>query len=294
VKLGLHINDFAWPVAPDRLGPTVAEIAQAAEAAGFDRIAVMDHVWQHPYAGGGPEGPVLEGYAMLAFLAAHTGRVKLLALATPASYRHPGMLAKTVTTLDVLSGGRAWLGIGAGDYEEEARGLGIPYPPLAQRYELLEEAVQVCLRMWSGECGDERPFVGKHVRLERPLNGPQSLTRPHPPILIAGSGERRTLPLVARYADACNLRPSPEVPQWLDALRRLCEAEGRDYGRIEKTVAFRFDPGEGGAKVSELIGQLRWLAGMGIETVFGRVIDDHRIAPIELMGREVIPAVADL
>jgi alkanesulfonate monooxygenase SsuD/methylene tetrahydromethanopterin reductase-like flavin-dependent oxidoreductase (luciferase family) len=204
------------------------------------------------------------------------------------------MLAKTVTTLDVLSGGRAWLGIGAGDYEEEARGLGIPYPPLAARYELLEDAIEVCLRMWSGDQGDEQPYQGRHVRLERPLNLPQALTRPHPPILIAGSGERKTLPLVARYADACNIRPTPEIPRQLDLLRRLCEDEARDYDAIAKTAPFRFDVGEGGAKVGELIARLRWLAGMGIETVFGRVVDDYRIAPIEVMGREVIPAVADL
>lgn len=181
----------------------------------FAAIAVMDHVWRHPMMGGA-EGPVLEGYAALAFLAAHTSRAKLLALATPASYRHPGLLAKTVTTLDVVSGGCAWLGIGAGDYEAEARGLGIPYPPLAERYEPLEDAVRVCRRMWSGEQGDERPFAGIPARLERPLNLPHCLSRPHPPILIGESGERRTLPLVARYGDACNLRPSPEIPRQLD------------------------------------------------------------------------------
>jgi len=293
VKLGLHLNDFAWPIPPDQYGPTLAAVAGAAEDAGFAAIAVMDHVWQHPMMGGA-EGPVLEAYATLSDLAAHTRRVALLALATPASYRHPGMLAKTVTTLDVLAGGRAWLGIGAGDYEAEARGLGIPYPPLADRYRLLEDAIEVCLRMWSGERGDERPYQGEHVRLERPLNLPQSLTRPHPPILIAGSGEKRTLPLVARYADACNLRPSPEIPRWLELLRGYCAAAGRDYGAIAKTAPFLFDPGPDGAKVGELVGRLRWLAGMGIEMVFGRVVGDHRITPIEVMGREVIPAVAEL
>jgi F420-dependent oxidoreductase-like protein len=290
----LHINDFAWPVAPDRLGATVAEIAQAGEAAEFDTIAVMDHVWQHPYGGGGPEGPVLECYATLAYVAAQTSRAKLLALATPVSYRFPGMLAKTMTTLDVLSGGRAWLGIGVGDYEEEARGLGIPYPPLAERYELLEETLQVCLRMWSGEHGDDRPYHGEYVQLERALNAPQSLTRPHPPILIAGSGERRTLPLAARYGDACNIRPGPQIPETLEVLRRLCEAERRDYDAIVKTCPYRFEVGENGEKVGELIEQLRGFAAMGIETVYGRVVDDYRITPIEIMGREVIPAVADV
>src|SRR5207249_4462379 len=161
-------------------------------------------------------------------------------------------LGKAVTTLDVLSGGRAMLGIGAGDYPEEAEGLGLPFPPLGERYELLEETVQACLRMWHGDQGDERPFRGKHVRMERPLNVPQSLSRPHPPILIAGSGERRTLPLVAKYADACNLPPSPAIPQKLELLRRLCEQEGRDYDAIEQTAPFGFDVGEGGAKADEL------------------------------------------
>jgi F420-dependent oxidoreductase-like protein len=293
VKLALHINDFAWPVAPDTLGATLAEVASAAEAAGFDALAVMDHVWGHPMMGGA-EQPVLECYATLAYLAAHTSRVRLLALATPASYRVPGMLAKTVTTLDVLSGGRAWLGIGAGVYEAEAVGLGIPYPPLAERYALLEDTLQVCLRMWSGERGDERPFDGARTHLERPLNLPQSLTRPHPPILIAGSGERRTLPLVARYGDACNIRPGPDIPRQLEVLRQLCEAEGRDYDAIEKTCPWRFDVGDNGSKVNELIEQLRGFAGLGIQTVYGQVVDAHRVTPLEVMGREVLPAVAAL
>jgi F420-dependent oxidoreductase-like protein len=292
MKLGFQINEFKWRGGAERMGPTLAHMGQAAEAAGFDSIAAMDHVWQSSYMGG-IEGPVLECYSTLSYLAAATQRIKLLALATPPSYRYPGMLAKTVTTLDVLSGGRAWLGMGAGDYEAEARGLGLPYPSTSERFELLEETVQICLRMWHGEQGDERPFAGNHVHLERPLNLPQSLTRPHPPILIAGSGERKTLRLVARYADACNLPPTPQVPHKLDVLRRHCEAEGTDCDAIEKTAAFRFDVGNA-AKVEELIGQLRWLAGMGIETVFGWVINADQIAPIEIMGRDVIPVIADL
>jgi alkanesulfonate monooxygenase SsuD/methylene tetrahydromethanopterin reductase-like flavin-dependent oxidoreductase (luciferase family) len=215
-------------------------------------------------------------------------------MATAAPYWQPVLLAKTVTTLDVLSGGRAWLGIGAGDYEEEARGSGLPFPPLKERYERLEEMLQICLRMWHGEQGDERPFEGKHYRIERPLNLPQSLTRPHPPILIAGSGEQRTLRLVSRYADACNLRPGPEIPKKLEILSQHCKAEGRDYDTIEKTCMFAFDVGEDGSKVGELIGQLRWLAGMGIQTVLGVIPQVYQITPLEIIGREVIPAVADL
>src|SRR6266536_5296178 len=219
MKLVLGLNDFSWPQGARQLGPTLVRIAQAAEAAGFDRISNVDHVWQSHYLGG-PEHEVPSCYPTLTYLAAHTSRIKLLALATARPYWHPVLLAKTVTTLDVLSGGRAWLGIGAGDYEEEARGSGLPFPPLKERYERLEEMLQICLRMWHGEQGDERPFEGKHYRIQRPLNLPQSLRRPHPPILIAGGGEQKTLRLVARYADACNLRPGPEIPKKLDS--RLC------------------------------------------------------------------------
>lgn len=293
MKLGLHLNSFTWPVDDRCIASTIVDIAQAAEQAEFEFIAVMDHVWQDAVWMGGAEQPVLECYGTLAYIAAHTSHARLMALASPATYRFPGMLAKTVTTLDVLSGGRAWLGIGVGDYEKEARGLGIPFPSLVERYELLEETIHVCLRMWSGERGDERPLNLKHFRLQRPLNLPQSIVRPHPPILIAGSGEKRTLPLVARFGDACNIRPGPDMPHKLDRLRKLCVAEGRDYEAIERTCPWRFDVGEDGSKVGELIDQLRGLADLGIQTVFGQVVGDHRISPIEIIGREVIPAIAD-
>ena len=292
MKLGLQLNSFDWNGGPERFAGTLAKIARAAEEAGFDRIGVSDHLWQHPIMGG-PDADEPECYTTLAFLAANTGRAKLTAMVTGVHFRHPAVLVKTVTTLDILSGGRAWLGIGSGHYEEEARGLGIPFPPQRERFEMLEEAVQICLKMWSGERGDDCPFEGKHYKLERPLNLPQSLTRPHPPIMIAGDGEKKTLRLVARYADACSLRPGPEIPRKLGILRRHCEAEGRDYGSIEKTCAFAFDVGEGGEKVEELIGHLRWLAGMGVETVIGMVPGVDQIRPLVTIGREVIPAVAD-
>jgi F420-dependent oxidoreductase-like protein len=291
MKLGLQLNSFDWAGGAERFGATLTEIARTAEDAGFERIAVADHVWQHPMMGG-PEANEPECYATLAFLAARTERVGLGAMVSGVHFRYPAVLVKAVTTLDVLSGGRAWLGIGSGHYEEETRGLGIPFPPQRVRFEMLEEAIQIALRMWSGEHGDERPFEGKHYHLERPLNLPQSLTRPHPPIMIAGDGEKKTLRLVARYADACSLRPSPEIPRKLDVLRRHCEEEGRDYEEIEKTCAFAFDVGERGEKAGELIGQLRWLAGMGVETVIGMVPNVDRISPIEVIGSEVIPAVA--
>jgi alkanesulfonate monooxygenase SsuD/methylene tetrahydromethanopterin reductase-like flavin-dependent oxidoreductase (luciferase family) len=293
VKLGLHIPQMTWEGGAPRLGPLLGEVVEATEAAGFDAITLADHVWVHPIIGG-PIGNHLESYTTLGFIAAHTKRARLLALATAAPYRPAGLLAKIVTTLDVLTGGRAMLGIGSGDYQEEADGLGLPFPAAARdRFDLLEETVQACLEMWAGEHGSEAAFAGKHVRLGRALNVPQSLSRPHPPILIAGSGEKRTLPLVARYGDACNIRPTPEIPRQLDLLRRLCEEEGRDFDAIEKTAPFAFDVGEDGSKAGEVVERLRWLAGMGIETVFGWVVGVDKIKPIEIMGREVIPEVAE-
>jgi F420-dependent oxidoreductase-like protein len=292
MKLGLQLNSFDWAGGTARFADTLVEIARAAEVAGFDRIGVADHLWQHPIMGG-PVANQPECYAMLSFVAANTERVGLTAMVSGVHARHPAVLVKAVSTLDVLSGGRAALGIGSGHYEEEARGLGVPFPPQSERFEMLEEAVQIALRMWSGESGDERSFEGRHYRLERPLNLPQSLSRPHPPIMIAGDGERKTLRLVARYADACSLRPIPEIPKKLDVLRRHCEVEGRDYDKIEKTCAFAFDVGDDGKKVDDLIEQLRWLAGMGIETVIGMVPNVDRIKPLEIIGREVVPAMAD-
>jgi F420-dependent oxidoreductase-like protein len=292
MKLGLQLNSFDWTGGPTRFAATLVEIARAMEEAGFDRMGVADHLWQHPIMGG-PVANEPECYTILSFVAASTERVNLTAMVSGVHFRHPAVLVKAVTTLDVLSGGRAALGIGSGHYEEEARGLGIPFPPQRERFEMLEEAVQIALRMWSGESGDERPFEGKHYHLGRPLNLPQSLTRPHPPIMIAGDGEQKTLRLVARYANACSLRPRPEIPKKLDVLRRHCETEGRDYDEIEKTCAFAFDVGEGGEKAGELIEQLRWLSGMGVETVIGVVPNVDRITPLEIIGREVVPAVAD-
>jgi F420-dependent oxidoreductase-like protein len=293
MRLGVQLNSFDWSGGPGRFGRNLADIGTIAEEAGFDRIGVADHVWQHPIMGG-PEADEPECYSTLTFLAANTQRVKLTGMVSGVHFRHPAVLVKTVTTLDVLSGGRACFGVGSGHYEEETLGLGIPFPPQRERFEMLEETVQIALRMWNGERGDERPFEGKHYRLERPLNLPQSISRPHPPIMIAGDGERKTLRLVARYADACSLRPGPQVPGKLDVLRRHCEEEGTDYDSIEKTCAFAFDVGERGEKVEELIGQLRWLSEMGIETVIGFVPRVDRISPLEIIGREVIPAVANL
>lgn len=294
MKLGLHIPDSNWRGGPEALGGLLPEIVGRAEEAGFDLISVADHLWVHPIIGGPLKGH-LEAYTTLGYIAAHTRKVRLLALATAAPYRSAGLLAKAVTTLDVLSGGRAMLGIGSGDYEEEARGLGLAFPDTAgARADVLDETVRACLEMWEGERGSEKAFAGEHVKLGRALNLPQSLSRPHPPILIAGSGEKRTLPLVARYGDACNIRPSPQIPRQLELLRRLCSEAGTDYDAIEKTAPFFFDVGEDGSRAGEVVAKLRWLGSMGIETVFGWVVGVDKITPLEVMGREVIPAISQI
>jgi alkanesulfonate monooxygenase SsuD/methylene tetrahydromethanopterin reductase-like flavin-dependent oxidoreductase (luciferase family) len=183
------------------------------------------------------------------------------------------------------------LGIGAAWNEEESRGLGLFFPSTKERFERLEEALQICLQMWSD---DDGPYRGEHYQLERTLNSPQALSRPHPPILIGGAGEKKTLRMVAQYADACNIFDSPELGRKLDVLREHCDRLGRDYDAIEKTVPFGFDVGERGEKAGEVVGQLRWLASLGVETVIGWVVGVDLITPLEIMGREVIPAAADL
>jgi F420-dependent oxidoreductase-like protein len=293
VKLVVHLADFGWPVDPAELPALLADVAALSEAGGFDGIAVGDHLWQHPIMGG-PQGACLEAYSTLAYLAAHTQSVRLMTVATGVHLRYPAVLAKTVTTLDVLSGGRAWLGIGSGHYEEECIGLGVPFPPLRERFELLEDALEMCVRMWSGDHGDDRPFDGHHVHAGRLLNLPQSRQRPHPPILVAGDGERRTLPLVARYGDACSLRPTPEIPRKLDVLRRACDEAGTDFDRIERTCAYAVRADDGGTATRELLGQLQWLAGLGIYTVILRVDGLEQRRPLELLARDVVPVAADM
>jgi F420-dependent oxidoreductase-like protein len=288
VKLGIQIPDFTWAGGPEQLGATLATVARTADDAGFEHIMVMDHFFQIKSVGPS-EHEMLEAYTTLGFLAAHTSRARLGTLVTGAIYRYPGILAKIITTLDVLSGGRAWLGIGAGWNEEESRGLGIPFPPVAERFEQLEETLQICLQMWAG---DESPYHGKHFHLERPLNSPQALTKPHPPIMIGGGGEKKTLRLVAKYAQACNLFGGPELGHKLDVLREHCEREGRDYDEIEKTAYFQFDVGEKGEKTAETIDALGRLSEQGIQTAIGGVVGVSSITPLEVIGNEVIPAVA--
>jgi len=290
VRIGLQIPDFNGAGGAQQLGRGLAAVARTADDAGFDSIGVMDHFFQIGVIGP-PDQDMLEAYTTLGYLAACTSRARLLTLVTGVIYRHPGILAKIVTTLDVLSGGRAWLGIGAAWDEEESRGLGVPFPPVAERFERLEEALQICLQMWQG---NESPYRGKHYDLDRPLNRPQAVTSPHPPIMIGGSGERKTLRLVARYAQACNLFPGPQLPRKLDVLRAHCEAVGRDYDEIEKTVIYRFDVGERGERAAEITDQLGAFAELGISMAIGGLAGVWSLQPLEVMGSEVIPAVASL
>jgi F420-dependent oxidoreductase-like protein len=290
MRLGLHISDFTWDGGPSDLRRQLGEVAARAEEAGYDRVSVMDHVWQIAHLGP-PEHEMLEAYTTLGFLAAKTERVKLLTVVTAVVYRDPGLLAKAVTTLDVLSGGRAMLGIGAAWNEEESRGLGLFFPSTAERFERLEEALQICKQMWSD---DESPYAGKHYRLERTLSSPQPLSRPHPPILIGGAGERKTLRLVAQYADACNIFDTPELGHKLQVLRDHCERLGRDCDEIEKTAQLRFDLGPRGEHVERTIEHLHELADLGIQVAHGALVNVSKPGTLELMAERVIPAVAAL
>jgi F420-dependent oxidoreductase-like protein len=290
VKLGLHVPDFTYPGGPPQLASDLKNIATTAEDVGFSRVSVMDHLWQI-----GPIGPVehemLEAYTTLGFLAACTSRVELVAWVTAVVYREPGLLAKEITTLDVLSEGRAILGIGAAWNIAEAHGLGLPFPPTAERFERLEEALQICLQMWSD---DDSPYRGKHYTLERTLNSPQPLRRPHPPILIGGAGEKKTLRLVAQYADACNLFVSPELERKLDILRGHCADVGRDYDSIEKTVMYPLDLGTDGANADRILDDLARLAALGIAHAHSSVANVSTLRPLEMIGERIIPQAAKL
>ncbi len=289
MQVGLHVSSFTWPGGAP-LRDDLIRVAAAAEEQGFAKLSVMDHVWQISHHGP-PEQEMLEAYTTLGFLAGRTERIELLAWVTAVVYRDPGLLAKAVTTLDVLAGGRAWLGIGAAWNDQEAKGLGLFFPPLGERFERLEETLQICLQMWRD---DDRPYEGRHYGLARTLNSPQSLTRPHPPIMIGGGGERKTLRLVAQYAQACNLFPGPDLDHKLDVLRRHCDDIGRDYDDIQKTVIAPLDPGHDGEHVDELVGRMRGLAALGITHYHGSVPDAAAIRPLELLGQRVIPTAATL
>jgi len=288
MELGLHVSSFTWPGGPTRIASDLTNVAAAAEANGFAKLSVMDHVWQIGHIGP-PELDMLEAYTTLGYLAARTSRIKLLAWVTAVVYRDPGLLAKAVTTLDVLSEGRAYLGIGAAWNSEEAEGLGLFFPPTAERFERLEEALEICLQMWRG---DDAAFHGQHYTLARTLNSPPALSKPHPPILIGGGGEKKTLRLVAKYAQACNLFAAPDLAHKLHVLREHCTDVGRDYDEIEKTVMGPLDPGSNGENVDKLLDTMRDMAALGITHYHGSVPNAAAIAPLEILGKQVVPEAA--
>jgi F420-dependent oxidoreductase-like protein len=288
VKLGLHYWNYSIPSDPAEMAATLSETARIADEAGFSGFSVMDHYFQMEHAGSAAE-PMLEAYTTLGYVAAMTERMTLGVLVTGVMYRHPGLLAKIVTTLDVLSGGRGRLGVGASWYEREQVGLGVPVVPVAERFERLEETLQICLQMWSDDNG---PFNGRHYQLAETLCVPQPLSRPHPPILVGGGGEKKTLLLVARYADACNVFGSSpaDVAGKLDVLRSHCEAEGRDYDRIEKTV-LAVIPAL--ADVDAFLAAAREYAALGV-TELAVMPDRHPVEFAEQIAERVLPGLADL
>ena len=288
MKLGLHYWNYTTPADPALIAPTLAETAVIAEEAGFASFTVMDHFFQMEGMAGADE-PMLEGYTTLGYLAGLTRRMTLGLLVTGVMYRNPGVLAKTVTTLDVLSGGRGRLGIGASWYEREQRGLGIAVVPVAERFERLEETLQICLQMWSDDNG---PFTGKHYQLAETLCVPAPLSRPRPPIMIGGGGEKKTLRLVARYADACNVFGTSvaEVAAKFDVLRGHCETENRAFDEVEKTVCV-VRPAL--ADVDAFVAEVEEYARLGVTEVMV-MPDRHPVEFVSQLAERVVPRVLSI
>ncbi len=298
MKIGLQVSSFTWPGGPQAIAPTLARIAQTADQAGFDSIWVMDHFFQ--IRGNGPStDPMLEGWTTLGFLAGLTSRARLGLMVGGIHYRTAGLWAKAATTLDVLSGGRAWLGIGAAWNEEESRALGFPMPPLGVRFEMLEEMLQITHALWTGERGTEGSFQGRHYQANRLLNSPQVLTRPHPPIMIGGGGEQKTLRLVAQYADATNVfGDGPRLAHKFAVLREHCEWLGRPYEEIERstlqTVSVSTDGAASTSTPAQLIDQFGELSDAGVQHVIIGVRGVQDIRQLELLGQAVIPQIRSL
>jgi F420-dependent oxidoreductase-like protein len=289
MKIGLQVPNFTYPGGPAQIQGTLANIARTADDTGFYSLWVMDHFFQIVSVGAHTL-EMLEGYTTLGFFAALTKKVKLGTMVTGVTYRYPGILVKTATTLDVLSGGRSYFGIGAAWNEQESKGLGSPFPPISVRFELLEEALQIAQQMWSGNSG---AYHGKHNHLEETLCSPQPLSRPHPPILVAGGGEKKTLRIVAQYADACNLYgDNATVKAKLDVLKRHCDALGRDYSTIEITTIGELTLAPGKMSTKDVIAHCKALANMGVQHAIFYMPNVHEIKPLEIFGREIIPAVA--
>jgi F420-dependent oxidoreductase-like protein len=291
MKIGLQIPRFHWPGGPTQMADTLSAIARTADEAGFASIWVMDHFFQIGSIGK-VEEEMLEAYTTLGFLAACTRHARLGTLVTGVHYRHPGVLIKQVTALDVLSGGRAWLGIGAGWNERESKGLGIPFPPLKERFERLEETLRIAHALWAG---DREPIYGKHFRLAEPINSPPPISSPHPPIMVGGGGERKTLRLVARYADACNLftrYPKHELARKLDKLREYCDETGRSFDAIDRTSLGQWDPVRKSA--SQIVDELGELRELGFTTAIASVRGVETLNPLEILARDVLPQAANL
>lgn len=287
MRFGLQINQFTWPGGAPAIGPTLARVARTADEVGFDSIWVMDHFFQIRGLGP-PEAPMLEGMTALGFMAAHSERTRLGLMVGAIHHRPPGLWIKATTTLDVLSGGRAWLGIGAAWNEEESRGLGIPMPPLGERFEWLEDTLQMAHGMWSGGSGSGERFDGRRVAATRLLNSPQALSRPRIPIMVGGGGERKTLRLVAQYADACNVFGGPErIAHKYAVLREHCERLGRPYDEIERSTLQSVDlERESPDQVVERFGAL---GEAGAQHVIFSVRGVSDIARLERLGAEVLP-----
>jgi F420-dependent oxidoreductase-like protein len=294
MRVGLQLPSFSWPGGPEAIAPRLVEIGQAAEASGFASLWVMDHFFQLPEdtGWGGPEEPMLEAYTTLGFLARATTRICLGPLVVGAIYRHPGILIKTATTLDVLAGGRTWFGIGAGWYEREARGLGVPFPSRRERFERLEETLQIARAAWAA---DRSPFRGHHHRLDEPIIEPQPLSRPWPRIMVGGNGPRRTMRLVAQYGDASNFGvPDPgESRRLVDTIWRFCDEIGRDAAEIEMTSLVEIDLRPGRMSTADVARHIRSQADEGIDHVIVNMPDVNE-SYVELLGREVVPEVEGL
>ncbi len=289
MDLGIHYASFTHPSWDSTLVDRLAATARVADQGGVALFTVMDHYFQMENLGG-PREPMLEGYTTLGYLAALTERIDLGLLVTGVTYRHPGVLAKVVATLDVLSGGRAWLGLGAAWYEREHDGLGVPFPPLAERFERLEETVRAVEQMWSAE---EGPFEGAHYRLAETVCVPPPV-RGRVPLMIGGQGERKTLRLVAEYADACNLFAGEGVEQVahkLDVLRRHCEDLGREYDAIRKTVLYAGDPVADG---DAFVAQVEQYAALGVHLVTTTAATDDPAAWASRLVEDVLPRVRDM
>jgi F420-dependent oxidoreductase-like protein len=300
MRFGLQIYSFSWPGGPTDIGPTLARAVRTADDVGFDSIWVMDHFWQI----GGPDSelqPMLEGWTTLGFMAANSQRARLGLMVGGVHYRNPGLWVKAATTLDVLSGGRAWLGIGAAWNQAESEGLGFPWPTQRARFEMLEDTLQMAHGMWQGERGTEEDFQGRQSHATRLLNVPQSISRPRIPILIGGGGEKRTLRLVAQYADASNLFGGPEqlLPKYA-ILAEHCEVVGRDFTEIERTnlqpvtLAGKNAWGSPPESADQLVERFGRLAEAGVQHVIVSTADAHDLAALELLGRDVLPQLRDL